>query len=123
MSDDPRHVLGRRAEEAAASFLEASGFVVLDRNVRVGRLEIDVLARDGVVVVVVEVRTRSSGAWVKALDSVDWKKRRRVRAAGEALWRARFHRDMSVERMRFDVVTVTLAADGPPAFEHVRAAF
>ena len=27
MSDDPRHVLGRRAEEAAASFLEASGFV------------------------------------------------------------------------------------------------
>lgn len=123
MSDDPRHVLGRRAEEAAASFLEASGFVVLERNVRIGRLEIDILAREGVVVVVVEVRTRSPGGWVKALDSVDWKKRRRVRTAGEALWRARFQRDMSVERMRFDVVTVTLTDNAPPSIEHVRAAF
>ncbi|NUP10089.1 MAG: YraN family protein [Polyangiaceae bacterium] len=120
---DARHVLGRRAEEAAASYLEASGFVVLQRNVRVGRLEIDIVARDGPVIAIVEVRTRSEGAWIKALDSVDWRKRKRVRAAGESLWRTRFRRDATIERMRFDVVSVFLEPNAAPRCEHVRAAF
>lgn len=120
--NDPRHELGKRAEEAAASFLEAGGFLVLGRNIRVGRLEIDIVAREGPVVIVVEVRTRSEGAWVKTLDSVDWRKQRRVRAAGERLWRARFKRDTSLERMRFDIVGVEFEGDAPRC-EHVRAAF
>lgn len=116
-------LLGRAAEEAAASFLEASGFVVVGRNVRVGRLEIDIVAREGPVIAVVEVRTRSHGAWVRALDSVDWKKQRRVRAAGGVLWRSRFQHDASLERMRFDLLSVTLDPGEPPRCEHVRAAF
>lgn len=96
---------------------------VLERNFRVGRLELDIIARDGPVIVVVEVRTRSEGAWIKALDSVDWRKRKRVRAAGEALWRRRYERDASIERMRFDVLSVMLSKDAPPVFEHVKAAF
>ena len=62
-------------------------------NLRVGRLELDVVAREGPVIAVVEVRTRGPGAWVRALDSVDAKKRARVRRAGERLWRERFARD------------------------------
>lgn len=120
---DGRHVLGRRAEDAAVSFLLNDGYVILGRNVRVSRLEIDVIARLGPVVAVVEVRTRGAGAWVKALDSLDWKKRARVRKAGEVLWRKRFKNDRSLERMRFDVVSVTFGADGASAVEHVKAAF
>ena len=119
---DARHDLGQRAEEAAASFLETSGFVVLGRNVRVSRLEIDIIARDGPVVVIVEVRTRSEGAWVRALDSVDWKKMKRIRAAGESLWRTRFKRDETLERLRFDIVSVDFDA-GEARIEHIRAAF
>lgn len=118
-----RHDLGRRAEEAAVSYLETCGFVVLGRNVRVGRLEIDIVVRDGPVIAIVEVRTRSEGAWIKAMDTIDWRKRKRVRAAGESLWRTRFKQDATLERMRFDIVSVTLDAGAAPVIEHVKAAF
>jgi putative endonuclease len=96
---------------------------VLAINVRVGHLELDVIAREGPVIAVIEVRTRGPGAWVRALDSVDATKRARVRRAGERLWRRRFARDPSVERMRFDVAAVELDEDGEARVEIVKAAF
>ena len=81
---------GRRAEEAAAAFAISSGMIVVARNVRVGRLEIDLVAIDDDCVVVIEVRTRGPGSWVGPLTSVDWRKRARLRAAGTSLWRTRF---------------------------------
>jgi putative endonuclease len=114
---------GARAEEAAARHLTALGLVIVARNVRLGHLEIDLVARDGEVVVVVEVRTRGSGAWVRALDSIDTKKRDRLRAAGERLWRERFASDASVSRLRYDAVTVDFDETGAAAIEHVRSFF
>jgi putative endonuclease len=61
---DQRHVLGRKAEDVAVSRLLDDGYVILGRNVRVSRLEIDVIARLGPVVAIVEVRCRGEGAWV-----------------------------------------------------------
>lgn len=113
---------GRRAEDAAAAFVLRAGMTIVGRNVRVGRLEIDLLALDGAAVVVFEVRTRGEGSWVGPFDSVDWRKRRRLRAAGESLWRTRFKADARLDRMRFDLLAVDLS--GPePVVEHARAAF
>lgn len=121
---DPRHELGRAAEEAAASYLEACGFSLLARNVRVGRLEIDLVLRQEGLIVVAEVRARTAGALVKALDTVDWRKQRKVRRAGERLWLSRFKHDPSIERMRFDIVSVSFdPLTGSPHCEHVPAAF
>ena len=118
-----RAELGARAEAAVADYLSARGLEVLGTNVRVGRLEIDLLARDGVVIVVVEVRTRGPGSWVRALDSIDWRKRGRIRRAGERLWRDRFSRQRGVERMRFDCASVTFERTGAVLVEHIPAAF
>jgi putative endonuclease len=115
--------IGRAAEDAAALALEREGMVILGRNLRVGRLEIDILARKGAVVAVVEVRSRAGGSWVGAFTSVDWKKRARLRAAGRALWRRHFERDPSVERMRFDVASVSFDATGVATVEIARAVF
>jgi putative endonuclease len=112
-----------RAEQIAREHLVRAGLEILATNLRVGRLELDIVAREGVVVVVVEVRTRGAGAWVRALDSVDRRKRERVRRAGERLWIERFAVDPRVERMRFDVAAVNLDAPGGPTVEIVRAAF
>jgi putative endonuclease len=114
---------GAWAEDAAARALVASGLVLLERNLRVGRLEIDLVLRDGPVIVVVEVRTRGPGSWQRALDSIDPKKRARIRKAGERLWRERYAGDSGVERMRFDACAVELLPDGDARVEHVRAAF
>jgi putative endonuclease len=112
--------VGARAEQLVADHLARVGLEILALNLRVGRLELDVVARDGEVIAVVEVRARSAGSWLRPLDSVDRKKRERVRRAGERLWRERFASDASVARMRFDVAAVDLE-DG--AIEIVKAAF
>jgi len=116
-----RQELGARAEAAVAAYLAAQGIEILGLNVRVGRLEVDIIARDGPVVIIVEVRTRGRGAYVKAFDSIDAKKRARVRRAGERLWRDRFSRMPGVERMRFDAAAVTFLPSGEAEVEHVRA--
>jgi putative endonuclease len=116
-------LLGLRAERAAASHLLACGFTILGFNLRVGRCEIDLLARDGAVVVVVEVRSRSPDALVRALDTIDGRKRARLRAAAQRLWRDRFAKDRSVDRLRFDCLAVTFDGAGRAHVEHVRAAF
>lgn len=106
-----------------AAHLEAQGLAILATKLHVGRAEIDLLAREGVVIVIVEVRARGPGAWVGALGSVDAKKRARLREAGEKLWQTRFAADASVERMRFDVAAVEVGADGQARIEIIRAAF
>jgi putative endonuclease len=115
--------LGAAAEDAVADYLRARGVEVIARNVRVGRLEIDLIARDGPVIAIIEVRTRGPGSFQRALDSIDARKRARIRRAGEALWRTRFSGDASVERMRFDVASVTFPPEGGALVEHVKAAF
>ncbi len=87
-----------------------------------GRLEIDIVARRGDVVAVVEVRTRGQGAWTTGFGSIDEKKRARVRRAGERLWQRRYRSDESVARMRFDAAAVTWV-DGEATVEYVVAAF
>jgi putative endonuclease len=98
------------------------GYTVVATNLHVGRLEIDVVARLGPVVAVVEVRTRGATAWTTAFGSVDKKKQLRLRRAGERLWQRRYKQDASVERLRFDVASVNLDTD-PPGVEYAVAAF
>ncbi|MRG93267.1 YraN family protein [Polyangium spumosum] len=99
------------------------GNTILGRNVRVGRAEIDLLVRDGAVIVVVEVRTRGPRSYQRALDSIDARKRARLRLAGQRLWISKFARDEAIERMRFDAVAVVFTPEGEPLVEHIKAAF
>lgn len=118
-----RAEVGARAERLVADHLARLGLTILGTNVRVGRLEIDIVAREGPVIVIVEVRARGGSSWQRPFDSVDAKKRARIRRAGEALWRSRFRGDRTIERMRFDVASVDLASQGGPTIEIARAAF
>jgi putative endonuclease len=99
---------GGSAEEAVADFLFARDFAILWRNLRLGALELDVIARKGALVVVVEVRTRGPGAYEKAFESIGPTKRARLRRAVERLWRRRLARMRGVERVRIDAAAVTL---------------
>jgi putative endonuclease len=118
----PRARLGQRAEEAVARYLESAGFSIVARNLRLGRLELDIVARRAELVLVVEVRTRGAGAWTSGLGSVSRAKRDRIRRAGQRLWRDRYKADPSVDRMRFDAASVRF--DGGEAdIDYVVAAF
>jgi putative endonuclease len=113
---------GARAEAIVAAWLERRGYAIVATNLRIGRLEIDVVARRGPLIAVVEVRTRGKTAWTTAFGSVDRRKRLRLRRAGERLWQRRYLRDPTAERLRFDVASVNLTED-PPTVEYAIAAF
>lgn len=104
-----RHELGVRAELAVADFVFARGFRVLARNVRLGALELDIVARRGALVIVVESRTRGARSLTRAFESVSRTKRMRLMRAVERLWRARLRWMSGVERVRIDVAAVTFA--------------
>lgn len=113
---------GRAAEAAVVDWLKARSFGIVATNLRIGRYEIDVVARQGPLIVVVEVRTRGKGAWTTGFGSLDAGKRRRIRLAGERLWERRYARDSSAERLRFDAASVTFDDDGANV-EYVPGAF
>lgn len=113
---------GSFAELAVAEYLQERGAQIVALNLRVGKLELDVVARDREVIIVVEVRTRGDGAWTTAFGSIDGKKRERIRRAGERLWQRRYKNDPSVERLRFDAASVRFES-GRPVIEYVLAAF
>jgi putative endonuclease len=84
---------------------------VLARNVRVGYLEVDLLARDGRTLAVVEVRTRGAGAWTSGFGSVSGLKRTRLRRAAERLWHRRYRFDPTIDHVRIDVASVTFRGE------------
>lgn len=114
--------IGRAAERAVADFLVARGFAVVALNLRVGHYELDVVARRGPLIVVVEVRTRGSGSLTSGFGSLVASKRLRVRRAGERLWQRRYRSDPSAERLRFDAASVSFVGNVPHV-EYAPAAF
>jgi putative endonuclease len=105
------HSRGRKAEQAASDYLVACGFVVLGQNVRLGPLEIDLVARRDDLVALVEVRTRRRGSQVGALASIGPVKRKRLlRAAERYLFEPPFPLE-GVTRVRLDVCIVHTSSE------------
>lgn len=121
-SVDDRIALGQRGEELALEYLRARGLVVLDRNWRPSRQgvrgELDLVARDGDDLVIVEVKTRRSIAYGAPIEAVTSRKMRTLRSLALA-WLE--HRSVHAPRLRFDVIAVTIPPVGQPVIEHVRA--
>jgi putative endonuclease len=115
--------VGRAAEEVVAAYLVEREFAIVATNLRIGHLELDIVARSGPLIVVVEVRTRGPRAWTTGFGSLDAGKRRRIRTAGERLWQRRYRHDPSAERLRFDAASVRFGEGAPPEVEYVPAAF
>lgn len=105
-----------------AEQLTRLGWTILERRLRVGRLEIDILARRDDVAAIVEVRGRREDGRVTALDSIAGPKAARLARAARALWSARFADDASVRVLRIDLASVTWRAGAAPAIEIVEGA-
>ena len=82
-ADDTTTARGREAEERAARHLERHGLRVIERNFRVRGGEIDLICRDGKVLVFVEVRLRSRSDFGGAAASITTSKQRRIILAAQ----------------------------------------
>jgi putative endonuclease len=116
--------VGQLGEALAARYLECRGLEIVARNLRSRFGEIDLIARDGRVLVFVEVKARRGRRGDPPQAAVDRRKQARLtRLAAGYLARAR-----GADRVcRFDVVAVTLDADDPAGgaarIEHFPGAF
>ncbi len=112
---------GRKAEEQAAQFLQKHGYEVLARNVRLGRGELDIVAKDDAILVFVEVKghqTRDA-----SLLAVTEDKCMRLRSAAEG-WLCK-HPQHSQLQCRFDIIMVSPPSLVKPwvGMEHIQDVF
>jgi putative endonuclease len=102
--------LGRAGEALAASYLEALGLRILHRNFEVYNGEIDLVARDGPVLVFAEVRTRWRGDGIGPLESIGRAKRRQLHRTALAFLEATGRGDDC--DVRIDVLGVAIDRRG-----------
>lgn len=117
---DPRHLLGERAEAAAAAWLQTRGWTILARRWRCPEGELDLVARDrDGVLVAIEVKVRRTGRAGDPLESVDRHRLRRLRTA-----LARFSSEVpgaAGDGLRVDVVALRPGGQGQWQLTHQRA--
>lgn len=123
------HAAGLRYERLAIHHLERRGFAVVDRNLRFGRNEIDLVVRRGPVVAFVEVKGRSGRGFGDPLVAITAHKRREIERVA-AWWVARRYGAIleaggtsQLPIFRFDAVAVRERPGRPVEVEHVEDAW
>lgn len=95
--------LGKKGEKLAVELLIKKGYTIRERNWRFQKAEIDILAQKEEILVVVEVKTRSTNAFGNPQDFVNQKKIKLLVSAVDAYIQQR-DLDLSV---RFDIIAIT----------------
>lgn len=113
-----KDAVGRYGEDVAARALHDAGLQIVERNWRCRDGELDIIARDGDVLVVCEVKTRSGLAYGHPAEAVTRAKAVRLRRLAR-LWLAE-RRPAWVRDVRFDVVAVLRQQRGAAEVEHLR---
>ena len=109
-ADSSRAERGRYGEDIAADFCKCDlGYQQIARNWRYKRDEIDLVCRDGEVLVFIEVRSRSADALVSGFHSVDAKKKANLLRAFKAYIK---QLPNPPKHFRFDVIDVVLHSNG-----------
>lgn len=113
---------GLWGENSAAKHLQAKGYRIIGRRVRVGaRDEIDLVARHANTLVFVEVKTRAAENYGRPLAAVNRLKRRHLARAAVRYLKGLKCRPAA---FRFDVVEVIGRCGGPaPVIRHIEQAF
>jgi putative endonuclease len=110
--------LGQKGEDLAAAHLEGKGYRILERNWRWGREEIDIIARDGNFLVIVEVKTRSTDVFAEPETAVNRQKQRILVRAANAYVNYKRQRG----EVRFDIISVVIRPEGED-LHHITDAF
>lgn len=112
-----KDAVGRYGEDVAARYLTGLGWAVLDRNWRGADGELDIVARHGQELVVVEVKTRRGDGFGHPAEAVTPAKLARLRRLTAQWLEAHDARPRSI---RIDVLAIRLPSRGAAQVEHLR---
>ena len=109
--------LGKTGEDRAAAYLRSRRYTIVERNKRYKFGEIDILARDGDTLVIVEVKAGRTGKFGHAFLRVGPQKQHKLRQLA-----ARLSQDYPSAHLRIDLINVDTATDEvlhiPNAIQH-----
>ena len=110
--------LGNEGEKRAIAYLQKKGYEILERNYRYLKAEVDVIAKKGNTLAVVEVKTRSTNEFGNPQDFVNPKK---IKLLISAIDNYVTKKDLDIE-VRFDIVAI-IKQKGIFQIEHLKDAF
>lgn len=106
---------GNKGEDSAASFLCGKGFQIIERNIRLGHSEIDIVAKNDKYIIFVEVKTRHTypdtyNSFGRPASAVDFKKKQKLIEGAEKYLKKQ-RETLGKIQPRIDVVEVYLSPD------------
>jgi putative endonuclease len=110
--------LGQKGEEIAACYLTGLGYFILERNWRCDKQEIDIIAKDGDWLVIIEVKIRSCSFFGDPSEAVNRKKRKGLVRAADVYANLK---NISGE-VRYDIISIILEGDREN-ISHIKDAF
>ena len=107
--------IGQRGEQLAVDYLRKNGFMIVARNWRAGRYEIDIVASKMGMIRFVEVKTRRAGSLLTPENTINSSKERAIRRAATAY----MAQNRVVGDVAFDLVAVDIYPDGSHDLRYV----
>ncbi len=114
----PQQKIGKKGEEIARQHLIMQGYEILETNWYFHHYELDIIARDGDELVIVEVKARTSSSYEHPSEAVTNRKIRFLVNAAEAYIQ---QHDSNLDT-RFDVISIVFFGDNFN-LEHIKDAF
>ena len=113
--------LGKWGEDEAALYLEDQGYVIIDRDWKIGRRDLDIIAAspDGSMLVIVEVKTRTDEEYQLPEEAVTCGKMKNLAIAANA-----YVKECNVDKeLRFDVISIVGCGRQVKSIQHLKNAF
>jgi putative endonuclease len=110
---------GIKGEEIATAFLLNKGYIIVHRNWRSGKKELDIIASKADMLVIAEIKTRTSFDFGFPEEAVNKKKQKFIKAAAEAYVGA----NPQYLNIRFDIISILMDGENVKEIMHFEEAF
>lgn len=108
--------LGKWGEDLAADYLQRKGYTIIERDWKSGRRDLDIVAKNGNVIVFVEVKTRRNSLYGQPEEAVDYRK---LQSLQQAINHYIKFRHISQE-VRFDIISIVGTIGSEPDIQHIQ---
>lgn len=113
-----KQIRGALGEQAAVDYLRQNGFMIVERNYRIGRSEVDIIATRYDELHFVEVKTRKFSSMTAPEEAITEQKMRAMRRAASA-YMAQHH---SMLEPRFSLIAIDVVGDRVESLRFVEEA-
>lgn len=113
--------IGILGEQLACTWLRAQGFVILEQNYRLRKLEVDIIAQRGQFIHFIEVKTRSSTSFGEPEQFVDTQKLEHMKSV--AVQYLEEHPQLQELWPQYDIIAITRYANNRHQIHYIRDIF